>query len=99
MFEDIYIIDCENELAMLLREKFVNEKMYRIKSIKPENIDVALKSIPDLIIINEQTIPHPNGSSKNGHCNSRNGDCCQNRRKNNRIYKRARCQGTDRNPC
>ena len=56
MFEDIYIIDCENELAMLLREKFVNEKMYRIKSIKPENIDVALKSIPDLIIINEQTI-------------------------------------------
>lgn len=56
MFEDIYIIDCENELAMLLREKFVNEKMYRIKSIKPENLDVALKSIPDLIIINEQTI-------------------------------------------
>lgn len=56
MFEEIYIIDCENELAMLLREKFVNEKMYRIKNVKPSNLEVALKNIPDLIIINEQTI-------------------------------------------
>ena len=56
MFEEIYIIDCENELAMLLRQQFVNDKMYRIKNIKPSNLEVALKNIPDLIIINEQTI-------------------------------------------
>ena len=56
MFEEIYIIDCENELAMLLREKFQNEKMFRFKNINPSNIEIALKNIPDLIIVNEQTI-------------------------------------------
>ena len=56
MFEEIYIIDCENELAMLLRQQFINDKMYRIKNVKPNNLEIALKNIPDLIIINEQTI-------------------------------------------
>lgn len=56
MFQEIYIIDDENELAMILRETFKSEKIYRFKSIKPSNIDVALKNIPDLIIINEKSI-------------------------------------------
>lgn len=56
MFQEIYIIDCENELAMLLRETFKNEKIFRFKNIKPSNIDIALKNIPDLIIINEKSI-------------------------------------------
>ncbi len=56
MFQEIYIIDCENELAMLLREKFEKEKTFRFKNIKPCNLDVALKNIPDLIIVNEQSI-------------------------------------------
>ena len=56
MFQEVYIIDSENELAMLLREKFINEKTFRFKNIKPNNLEVALKNIPDLIIINEQTI-------------------------------------------
>ena len=56
MFQEIYIIDCENDLVMMLREKFESEKTYRFKNINPANLDTALKNIPDLIIINEQSI-------------------------------------------
>lgn len=56
MFREIYIIDCENELVMMLREKFEQEKMFKFKNIKPSNIEIALKSIPDLIIVNEKSI-------------------------------------------
>ena len=56
MFQEIYIIDCENELAMLLREKFQDEKIFRFKNINPINLDIALKNIPDLIIVNEKSI-------------------------------------------
>ena len=56
MFQEIYIIDCENDLVMMLREKFKKEKTFRFKNINPTNLDVALKNIPDLIIVNEQSI-------------------------------------------
>lgn len=56
MFQEIYIVDCENELVMMLREKFGKEKMFRFKNIKPSNIDIALRNIPDLIIVNEKSI-------------------------------------------
>lgn len=56
MFQEIYIIDCENELVMTLRERFEREKMFRFKNINPSNLDIALRSIPDLIIVNEQSI-------------------------------------------
>lgn len=56
MFQEIYIIDCENELVMMLREKFNGDKTFRFKNINPANIDIALKNIPNLIIVNEQTI-------------------------------------------
>ena len=60
MFQEIHIIDCENELAMTLREKFEDEKNFRFKSIKPDNLEVSLKSIPDLIILNEASIEDTN---------------------------------------
>ena len=56
MFEEIYIIDCDNELAMILREQFKDDKAFRIKNINPNSVEIALKNIPDLIIINEKTI-------------------------------------------
>ena len=56
MFQEIYIIDCENELAMILREKFESDRLFRFKNINPTNLDIALKNIPDLIIVNEQSI-------------------------------------------
>lgn len=56
MFQEVYIIDCANDLVMMLREKFKTEKKFRFKNINPSNLDIALKNIPDLIIINEQSI-------------------------------------------
>lgn len=56
MFQEIYIIDCENDLVMMLRGKFEREKTFRFKNINPSNLDIALRNIPDLIIINEQSI-------------------------------------------
>jgi len=56
MVQEIYIIDCENDLVMMLREKFEEEKSYRFKNINPSNLEIALRNIPDLIIINEQSI-------------------------------------------
>ena len=56
MFQEIYIIDCENDLVMMLREKFESDRTYRFKNINPANLDIALRNIPDLIIINEQSI-------------------------------------------
>ena len=56
MFREIYIIDCEKSLTMILKENFGNEKMFRFKNINPNDLDIALKNIPDLIIVNEKTI-------------------------------------------
>lgn len=56
MFQEIYIIDCENELVMMLRERFEKDKMFKFKNINPSNLEIALRSIPDLIIVNEQSI-------------------------------------------
>ena len=56
MFQEIYIVDCENDLVMMLREKFESERTYRFKNINPANLEIALRNIPDLIIINEQSI-------------------------------------------
>ncbi len=56
MFKEVYIIDCENKLAMSLRKKFKNDKKFRFKNINPKRIDIALKDIPDLIVINEESI-------------------------------------------
>lgn len=54
--QNIYLIDNEEELKIELKELFKEEKNFRFKQIKTENIDVALKDIPALIIINEDTI-------------------------------------------
>ena len=56
MFQEIYIIDCDSDLVMMLREQFQSDKMYRFKNINPSNLDIALKNIPNLIIINEKSI-------------------------------------------
>ena len=52
----VYIIDDDEYLKKKLSEIFKQDKDYKIKQIKTENIDVALKDIPALIIINEDTI-------------------------------------------
>ena len=53
MVQEIYIIDDDNKLIEDLKQMFETEKEYRFKSVKTKNIDIALKNIPSLIIINE----------------------------------------------
>ena len=52
----VYLIDDDDKLKKLLTESFKDNKNYKFKQIRTENIDVALKDIPALIIVNEDTV-------------------------------------------
>lgn len=56
MKQDIYVIDEQDELIDTLNKLFENEKEYRFKKLKTSKLEIALKNIPALIIINEDTI-------------------------------------------
>jgi len=56
MEHEIYIIDNELQETEELKEKFKNEKNFHFKNVKTRGISRALKSIPELIIINEDNI-------------------------------------------
>ena len=56
MVQDIYVIDDSAELEQKLKKLFEKEKEYKLKNVPTEKIDIALKSIPSLIIINEDGI-------------------------------------------
>ena len=56
MIQEIYIIDDETSLVKKLKEQFKNDKEYSFKTVKTNDIETALKSIPSLIIINEDSI-------------------------------------------
>ena len=56
MVQEIYIIDDEPNLKEALKKLFKDDKSYRFKSVPTEKLDLALKNIPSLIIINEDNI-------------------------------------------
>lgn len=56
MVKEIHIIDNENDLVMELRKIFEKDKIYRFRNVNPEKLDMSLKNIPSIIIINEDTI-------------------------------------------
>ena len=56
MQQEIYIIDDNNNSMTMLKELFKNDKEFKFKSVKTEQIDLALKNIPSVIIINEDNI-------------------------------------------
>lgn len=56
MIQDIYIIDEEECLFNTIVNLFENDKNYNFKCIKQIDLDIALKNIPSLIIINEDSI-------------------------------------------
>lgn len=56
MFKDIHVIDKDSEIINILKKQFENEKNFKFKAINPSKLDIALKNIPNLIIINEDTI-------------------------------------------
>ncbi|MCF0124993.1 MAG: diguanylate cyclase [Clostridia bacterium] len=56
MVHEIYIIDDDDSSIMIFRELFKEDKDVKFISVKSDEIDIALKSIPSLIIINEDAI-------------------------------------------
>ncbi|MBR3162494.1 MAG: diguanylate cyclase [Clostridia bacterium] len=56
MVNEIYIIDDDESSIIIFRELFKNDKEYKFISVKTEQIDIALKNIPSLIVINEDAI-------------------------------------------
>ena len=56
MVQEIYIIDDDDSSIVIFRELFKNDKEYKFISVKSEQIDIALKNIPSLIVINEDAI-------------------------------------------
>ena len=56
MIQEIYIIDDKPNLRETLKKLFKEDKSYRFKSVPTEELDIALKNIPSLIIINEDNI-------------------------------------------
>lgn len=56
MLQEVYIIDDNVELINVLKELFKEEEEFVFKSVRTEDIDEALKSIPALIIVHEDGI-------------------------------------------
>lgn len=55
MIHDIYIIDDKNELIDFLKRCFDGLEEYKFISIKNQEIEVALKNIPSLIMVDEDS--------------------------------------------
>ena len=56
MAQYIYVIDNEDALKESLDKMFKDENEYKFKKVDSKRIDVALKNIPSLIIINDDTL-------------------------------------------
>ena len=56
MINEVYIIDDDESSIIIFRELFRDDKEYKFISVKTEQIDIALKNIPSLIVINEDAI-------------------------------------------
>ena len=56
MIQEIYIIDDDESSIIVFREMFKNDLEYKFISVTSDQIDIALKNIPSIIIINEDAI-------------------------------------------
>lgn len=56
MVQDIYLIDENPQILNSLKEIFKGDKEYRFKNVSTDDLQLALKNIPSLIIINEDTL-------------------------------------------
>ena len=56
MVQEIYIIDDDESSLPIFRELFKEDAEFKFIGVKTEQIDIALKNIPFLIIINEDSI-------------------------------------------
>lgn len=56
MVQDVYVIDNSNELKNVLDNLFKTNNEYHFKQVTTKQIDIALRNIPALIIIHEDTL-------------------------------------------
>ena len=56
MINDVYIIDNKNELIAKIASLFIENQDYEFKHIVTSDLEVALRNIPSLIIINEDNL-------------------------------------------
>ena len=56
MIQDIYIIDDDDKLKNVTSNIFKDNNEYRFKKVITKQIDIALKNIPSIIIVNEDAI-------------------------------------------
>ena len=56
MIQEIYIIDDDESSIMVFKKLFEKDPEYKFISVKSDKIDLALKNIPSIIIINEDAI-------------------------------------------
>lgn len=55
MIQEVYIIDDQKELIENLKIEFKDDKEYKFKTVGTDNLEEALRNIPSLIIIDEDT--------------------------------------------
>lgn len=56
MIQEIYIIDDDESSLLVFKELFKDDPDFKFLSVKSNQIDIALKNIPSMIIINEDAI-------------------------------------------
>lgn len=56
MAQNIYVIDNDDYLKETLDKMFKAEKVYKFKKVDTKSVDEALRNIPSLFIINEDTL-------------------------------------------
>ena len=56
MINEVYIIDDDESSIAIFKELFKDDPDYQFISVKTQQIDIALKNIPSLIVINEDAI-------------------------------------------
>ena len=56
MVNEVYIIDDDDSSTKVFEELFRDDKEYKFINVKTEQINIALKNIPSLIVINEDAI-------------------------------------------
>ena len=56
MIQEIFIVENEESELKVLEELFKEDKNFKFKNVKNSELEIALKSIPSVIIINEDSI-------------------------------------------
>ena len=56
MLQEIYLIDRDKALKETLDKMFEKDKEYKFRNVSEDKLEIALKSIPSLIIINEDML-------------------------------------------